>query len=301
MLRRHPGVSRVPAVTPFLSASILSPLEHVLRNVLEFLGPDQLGLSWAWSIIALTVVVRLIILPITAKQTRSSLAMQRLSPYIKQLQQKHKDDRVALNESMMEFYRDNKVNPLASCFPLLIQIPVFLSLFFVLKHFGDVAHTGDNFSFLFGFVDDIRQQINNDKGSIPANMTGVGWFLLVVYIGSQMLSTVTMMTSQNPQQKYMFLLLPLVFAIFLPAFPIGVVLYWITTNLWSLGQYLAIVKFSKADPEVVLPKDSKGRKKVITPKGAAKTVPANSAKGGSTTKAAPQAPTAAARRNKRRR
>ncbi|MBC7592262.1 MAG: membrane protein insertase YidC [Salinibacterium sp.] len=298
-------------MTPFLTASILSPLEHVLRNVLEFLH-DSAGLSWAWSIIALTAVVRLIILPITAKQTRSSLAMQRLSPYVKQLQQKHKDDRVALNESMMEFYRDNKVNPLASCFPLLIQIPVFLSLFFVLKHFSDVAKSTDDFSFLFGFVTDIRQQINNGilatvgKGDwsrfipIEPNMAGVGWFLLVVYIGSQMLSTVTMMTSQNPQQKYMFLLLPLVFAVFLPAFPVGVLLYWITTNLWSLGQYLAIVRFSKADAEVVLPKDSKGRKKVITPKGAPKAASANSAKGGSATATSP-ATTAAARRNKRRR
>lgn len=297
LLRRPTGSSRVVSVTPLLVPSILSPLENVLRDLLQWLN-GTVGLSWAWSIIALTVIVRLIIFPITSKQTKSSLAMQRLAPYIKQLQQKHKDDRVALNEATMEFYRDNKVNPLASCLPLLIQIPVFLSLFFVLKHFGSDANAHDDFSFLFGFVTDIRQHINNDYGKVAHNTAGVGWFLLVIYIASQMLSTVTMMTSQNPQQKYLFLLMPLFFAIFLTKFPVGVLLYWITTNLWSLGQYLLVVKFSNTDAEVVLPADSKGRKKVITPKASKGTQTKSTA---GENKPAPQASTAAARRNKRRR
>jgi YidC/Oxa1 family membrane protein insertase len=296
MLRRHPGCSRVPRVTQTPLYAILGPIETPLRKLLELLH-DNVGFSWAWSIIALTVIVRLVIFPITARQTKSSLAMQRLSPYIKQLQQKHKDDRVALNEAMMEFYRDNKVNPLASCFPLLIQIPVFLALFGVLKNFAK-TQKGNDFSFLFGFVHDIRQHINNGADAVPHNMAAAGWILLVVYIGSQMLSTLTMMTSQNPQQKYMFLLLPLFFAIFLPKFPVGLLLYWITTNLWSLGQYLFIVRFTKTDAEVVLPADSKGRKKVITPK-ASKATPSNGS--AAATKPASQASSAAARRNKRRR
>ncbi|MCW2949079.1 MAG: YidC/Oxa1 family rane protein insertase [Thermoleophilia bacterium] len=279
--------------------AILGPIERPLQRLLEFLH-DSAGLPWAWSIIALTVIVRLIIFPITARQTRSSLAMQRLSPYVKQLQQKHKDDRVALNEAMMEFYRDNKVNPLASCFPLLIQIPVFLALFGVLRSFSKHVHgSPGEFSFLFGFVDDIRQQINNHSNLVPHNMAAAGWILLVIYIGSQMLSTVTMMTSQNAQQKWMFMALPLFFAFFLLNFPVGLLLYWITTNLWSLGQYLLIIKFAKSDVEVVLPADSKGRKKVITPK-ASKATPATGARA-SSKPASPQASTAAARRNKRRR
>ena len=274
---------------PFLVPNILSPLENVLEDLFVWLHSTA-NLTWAWSIIALTAIVRLIIFPITSKQTKSSLAMQRLSPYLKQLQQKHKDDRVALNEATMEFYRDNKVNPLASCLPLLIQIPVFLSLFFVLKDFNAPAGTSDDFSFLFNFIEDIRVDINDDGWR--------GWLLVVVYVGSQMLSTVTMMTSQNPSQKYLFLLMPIVFVPFILSFPIGVMLYWITTNLWSLGQYLLVVKFSKADAEVVLPADSKGRKKVITPK-ASKGTQTTTASGEK--KPAPQATTAAARRNKRRR
>jgi YidC/Oxa1 family membrane protein insertase len=108
-----------------------------------------------------------------------------------------------------------------------------------------------------------------------------------------MLSTVTMMTSPNPQQKYMFLLLPLFFAPFILKFPIGVMLYWITTNLWSLMQYLIVVRFTDTGKEVVLPADSKGRKKVVTPKASNKSGTAAASTAAST-------PTTA-RRNKRRR
>ena len=284
-----------------ISAGILSPIESVLEDLLTFLH-SNVGLTWAWSIIALTVVVRLAIFPITAKQTRSSLAMQRLAPYQKQLQAKYKDDRAALNQAVMEFYRDNKVNPLASCLPLLIQIPIFLALFFVLKDFSAPSGTSENFSWLFGFVDDIRQHIDNGMSAkdmakatpdIEKNWALTGWILLVLYIGSQMLSTVTMMTSPNPQQKYIFLLMPLFFAPFILGFPVGVMLYWITTNLWSLFQYLLVVRFTDTDKEVVLPADSKGRKKVVG--GSASNKDGAAAGAGS-----PPAPHTAPRRNKRR-
>lgn len=282
-------------------ASILSPIENLLEQLLELIH-TQGGLSWAWSIIALTALVRLVIFPLTAKQTRSSLAMQRLAPYQKQLQAKYKDDRAALNTAMMEFYKDNKVNPLASCFPMLIQLPVFLSLFFVLKHPETFAGGSTDFSWMFGFIDDIRQQINNNltgpaaakfTPDVVPNWAGSGWILLVIYIGSQMLSTVTMMTSPNPQQKYIFMLLPLLFAPFILRFPVGVMLYWITTNLWSLFQYLLVVRFTDTDKEVVLPADSKGRKKVV---GAS-----TSNKSGAKQASSPNnVPHAAPRRNKRR-
>jgi len=289
-----------------LSASILSPIENLLEQLLVWIH-DSAGLPWAWSIIALTCVVRLLIFPITAKQTRSSLAMQRLQPHIKNLQSKHKDDRTALNQAIMEFYKDNKVNPMASCLPLLIQIPIFLSLFFVLRH-SSFSGADHDFTFLFGFVDDIRQHINNGMTGaqmaratpdIVKNWAASGWILLVVYIASQMLSTVTMMTSPNPQQKYIFLLMPLFFAVFILKFPVGVMLYWITTNLWSLGQYLLVVRMSDANKEVILPADSKGRKKVVTPKSSAEG--RKSGAGGSTGGNAVAEPNSAPRRNKRRR
>lgn len=284
-----------------LYAGILSPIENVLQDLLVFIH-ERSDLTWAWSIIALTAIVRLIIFPITAKQTRSSLAMQRLAPYQKQLAAKYKDDRAALNQAVMEFYKDNKVNPLASCFPLLIQIPVFLALFFVLKDFSPPAGTSNNFAWLGGFIDDIRQHINNGMSTkdmlkadpnVEKNWGAAGWILLVVYIGSQMLSTVTMMTSPNPQQKWIFLLLPLFFAPFILQFPVGVMLYWITTNLWSLFQYLLVVRFTDTDKEVVMPADSKGRKKVVAPKASNK-AGATSAAGSSS------GPNTTPRRNKRR-
>lgn len=282
-----------------LFPSILAPIENLLEYVLVWL--HNAGLSWAWSIIALTVIVRLAIFPITAKQTRSSLAMQRLQPYLKQLQAKYKDDRQELNQKMMEFYRDNKVNPLASCLPLLIQLPVFLSLFFVLKNPDVFVGRSTDFSWLLGFVEDIRQNINNGMSAkdmakfdpnIVRNWAGAGWILLVVYVASQMLSTVTMMNSPNPQQKYMFLLLPVFFVPFILTFPVGVMLYWITTNLWSLFQYLLVVRFTDTDREVVLPADSKGRKKVVTPKA--------SNKGRAVAAGSDRTPQQAPRRNKRR-
>lgn len=261
-----------------LTASILSPIENGLEHVLLLLH-ENVGLTWAWSIIVLTALVRLAIFPLTAKQTRSSLAMQRLAPYQKQLQAKYKDDRAALNQAMMEFYRDNKVNPLASCFPLLIQIPIFLSLFFVLRHPETFQGHSTDFSWLFGFVDDIRQHINNGlTGSaaekfvppVMKNWVASGWILLLVYVGSQLTSTLTMMTSPNPQQKYLFMLMPVLFVPFILKFPIGVMLYWITTNLWSLLQYLIVVRFTDTAKEVVLPADSKGRKKVVGAKSSNK-------------------------------
>lgn len=282
-------------------AGILSPIESILEDLLVWIHETS-SLTWAWSIIALTAMVRLAIFPITAKQTRSSLAMQRLAPYQKQLQAKYKDDRAALNQAVMEFYRDNKVNPLASCLPLLIQIPIFLALFFVLKDFSAPEGTSQNFQWLGGFIDDIRQHINNGMSAkdmakadpnVEKNWGAAGWILLLVYIGSQMLSTVTMMTSPNPQQKWIFLLLPLFFAPFILQFPVGVMLYWITTNLWSLFQYLLVVQFTDTEKEVVMPADSKGRKKVVAPKASNKQQATSAA--GSTS-----GPHSAPRRNKRR-
>jgi YidC/Oxa1 family membrane protein insertase len=259
-----------------LFPSIFTPIEGFFREVLIQIHQTT-NLPWAWSIIALTCIVRLAIFPVTAKQTQSTLSMQRLQPYIKQLQQKHKDDRAALNQAMMEFYRDNNVNPLASCFPLLIQIPIFTGLFFLLKDFKAPANTTHNFTFLFGFIGDIRDKIN-DTG--VHSFAAAGWILLVFYVASQMLSSYTMMNSPDPRQKTMFMLLPIVFVPFIKGFPVGVMLYWITTNLWSLGQYLLVVQLANRKPvEVVLPADSKGRKKVIVPKDQKAKAAAAGAKG----------------------
>ena len=279
-------------MNPFTAiANPFRPIENLLEDLLHLIH-DETGLTWAWSIVALMAIVRLAIFPITAKGTRSMLAMQRLQPYMKQLQEKYKKDRQELNTRMLEFYRDNKVNPLASCFPLLLQLPIFLALFFVLKDFNYKGD--DNLSFLFGFVSNITTEVK------AAGFDG--WVLLLFYVISQVFSSKVMMTSPDPRQRMMFMLLPVVIAPFLIGFPIGVLIYWITTNLWTLAQHVVIVKFTNTDREVIMPRDNKDRKKVIGPKDD-KGKGADAGKTGDkdSTKKNGSGPQRPARKNKRRR
>src|SRR5512146_3000980 len=113
-------------------ANILQPLIDVFDRVMVFFH-DTVGFSWGLSIIALTVVVRIVLIPLTLKQFRSMQALQRLAPEIKALQEKYRDDKQRLNQEMMKFYQENKVNPFGSCLPLVLQMPVFFSLFYMLR------------------------------------------------------------------------------------------------------------------------------------------------------------------------
>src|SRR6187549_3573694 len=115
-------------------ANILSPIENFLGDILEWLH-TAIGLTWAWAIIVLTVGVRIVILPLTIKQIRSMQRLQQYAPELKALQQKYKNDKQRMNEEVMKFYREHKVNPAASCLPILPQIPIFISLFWVLRDF----------------------------------------------------------------------------------------------------------------------------------------------------------------------
>src|SRR5207244_11976406 len=117
------------------------PLENVLRHVLEWLH-GTVGLPWAWSIVALTILVRMILVPLTIRQIHSMQNMQRFAPQMKELQKKYKGDRQRLNEELMKFYRENKINPAASCLPLVAQLPVFFALYLVLRHFSTHPPTG---------------------------------------------------------------------------------------------------------------------------------------------------------------
>ena len=120
-----------PVILP--AANILQPLIDVANAVLQFFH-DNVGLSWGMSIIALTVVTRALLIPLTYKQLKGMRAMQALQPQIKELQEKYKNDKQRMQQEMMRFYKENKVNPLASCIPLLAQLPVFITLFYVLRH-----------------------------------------------------------------------------------------------------------------------------------------------------------------------
>src|SRR2546423_7163658 len=115
-----------------ISANVLQPLIDFFEGILKFFH-DTVGLGWGFSIIALTIVVRAALVPLTLKQFHSMQALARLQPEIKKLQEKYKDDKQRLNQEMMRFYQENKVNPFSSCLPLAAQLPVFFSLFYMLR------------------------------------------------------------------------------------------------------------------------------------------------------------------------
>jgi YidC/Oxa1 family membrane protein insertase len=228
-------------------AGILSPIEDVLTEVLEWLH-TSIGLSWAWAVVVLTAVVRIVIVPLTIKQIRSMQRLQQYAPELKALQQKYKNDRQRLNEEVMKFYREHKVNPAASCLPILPQIPIFISLFYVLRDFEKEVFPrfpDSDLGFLNGIVPNITENVNEHWS---------GWMLLVVYVASQLLSLILSTTSvQSKMQRYLLLALPFIFIPFIIRFPVGLMVYWVTTNLWTVGQG-AITRRLYPRPSLELPK-----------------------------------------------
>ena len=240
---------------PFISANIietiLSPVIAVFQAVILFFH-DTVGIGWGLAIIALTVVVRIVLLPLTVKQFRSMQALQTLSPQIKALQAKYKGDKQRLNQEMMKFYQENKVNPFGSCLPLVAQIPVFISLFYMLRAPLKIDICGPESAILAvgkaatpptGLDTTYCQAV--DPGSakflfIPdLTAPSVGWVLILLlslYVGSQLLSSVLMAVSSDRNQKIIMLALPFVFVFFIKNFQAGLMVYWITTNLWTVGQ-----------------------------------------------------------------
>ena len=198
-----------------------SLMSWALIHIHEVLG------SWSWSIVALTIIVRMLLVPLTVRQIHSMQNLQAHAPEMKALQQKYKHDRKRQNEELMKFYRENKINPYASCLPIVFQIPIFISLFFVLKDFEKeiFKQSGGSLDWL-GLVD-ITEPTKNGWGPV----------LIVVYVVSQLTSTWLMSTQmQSAAQRVMIMVLPVVFIPFIINFPSGLMIYWLTTNLWTTGQ-----------------------------------------------------------------
>jgi YidC/Oxa1 family membrane protein insertase len=204
----------------------LKPIEDLLTSLLEWFHSTA-GLSWAWSIVALVVLVRLVLVPVTVRQIHSMQNLQAHAPEMKEIQQRWKHDRQRQNEELMKFYRENKINPAASCLPIVLQIPIFISLFYVLRDFEKevfVNYQGSSLDFL-GLVD-ITEPTKD----------GWGPLLLVVYVASQLTSSYYMSTAMQRAQRILLLVLPIVFIPFILNFPAGLMIYWLTTNLWTTGQ-----------------------------------------------------------------
>jgi YidC/Oxa1 family membrane protein insertase len=203
--------------------SILQPLEDVMKSILDFFH-SNVGLPWSWSIVALTILVRIVLVPLTVRQIHSMQSLQAHAPEMKEIQKKYKGDRAKLNEELMKFYKENHINPAASCLPLLAQFPVFIALYFTLKH-GTKHITG---SWLH-IVPNI---------SAKATSHWSGFLLLAIYGGSQIASTYFMGATMDKTQRRIMMFLPIIFITFVAQFPMGLILYWMTTNLWTVGQGL---------------------------------------------------------------
>jgi YidC/Oxa1 family membrane protein insertase len=229
-----------------------SPLISVFEEIMVFIHGHVVGGSWGLAIVGLTVLIRAILVPLTYRQLKSMQEMQRLAPEINKLKEKYKEDKQRQQQEIMKFYQENKINPLASCLPLLMQLPVFVSLFYMLrtdlkKHICGPALTAHHIvtskaiekatcnevaphSAKFLFIPDITNKA-----------TGVVLVVLIVlYVGSQLASTFIATATADPNQRRLMLLLPVVFVVILYRYPAGLLVYWITTNLWTVGQQFLI-------------------------------------------------------------
>jgi YidC/Oxa1 family membrane protein insertase len=229
---------------------LLEPLERLLRHILN--GLHSVGLPWAWAIVGLTIIVRMLLVPLTVKQIHSMQNMQRHAPQMKEIQRKYKGDRQKLNEELMKFYKENNINPASSCLPLAAQIPVFIGLFYTLRHFanhppgGQAAIDRGDFSWLH-FLPDITKHANSHWS---------GFVLIAIYVLSQLASTYFMSGTMQASQRYLMMVLPVLFIPFIIRFPAGLVLYWMTTNLWTVGQGLITRRLIPKTPPPTVPKRS---------------------------------------------
>jgi len=213
-----------------IPANILQPLIDIANSVLVFL--HDLGFVYGTAIVLLTFLTRALILPLSVKQIRSMRAMSALQPQIKQIQEKYKDDRERMQREMMEIYQKNNVNPFASCLPLLLQLPVFISLFYLLQgdEFKEEVRAAGEESWLF--IANLTEKATGSELII----------LLALYISTSLIAGL-IMTGRNAsnQQRMIALGLPLVFTPIMISFPAGLLVYWISTNVWTMGQQ-AVVK-----------------------------------------------------------
>jgi YidC/Oxa1 family membrane protein insertase len=215
--------------------------------------------SWGWAIVLLTFTIRLAMVPLTLKQFRSMAAMQIVQPKVKQLQNRYKgktarEDRQKMQQELMELYKEHNVNPFGSCLPLLIQAPVFIALNAVLRYHihphGDQGFLG---------ISDIFAKLNQ-IGTLPE------YILIALYVGSMLASTLLFSFVTDRQQKYMLAAMPIVFVPFVLRFSTGVMIYWITSNFWTLGQQGTIKRtmghrFPQANPGKGGSSGSKGGEK----------------------------------------
>jgi len=247
-------------------SSILKPLYiavswviiSIHKLVSPMFGVDS-GVSWALSIIGLVILIRILLIPLFVKQIKSQRALTALQPHLKEIQKKHKDDRQKQSEEMMKLYKEHKTNPLASCFPILAQAPIFFSLFTVLNGIGKKPPVAHGVLTQADVVNAAHAKIFGAPISAtflgsPSGTVKLVTILLILFMSITTFTTqrqlmvkgMPKMDSSNnmmlQQQKIMLYAFPLIFAISGVNFPIGVLIYWSTTNLWTWGQQFYVIK-----------------------------------------------------------
>jgi YidC/Oxa1 family membrane protein insertase len=267
--------------------SAFSPLISLFEAIMVFIHGHVVGGSWGLSIVGLTVLIRAILVPLTYRQLKSMQEMQRLAPELSALKEKYKEDKQRQQQEMMKFYKERGINPLASCLPLLLQLPVFISLFYMLrtdlkKHicgtqlvsyynanansaklhlastYKGASHIAEVAKLPSKFVENTTcNTVAPHSGKflflpdITSKATGVVLVVLILlYVGSQVGSTLIATATADPTQRRMMLLLPLIFVVILYRYPAGLLVYWITTNLWTIGQQYLIRRRLPPPPRV---------------------------------------------------
>jgi YidC/Oxa1 family membrane protein insertase len=258
------------------------PLITLFEEILVFIHNDILGagVSWGWAIIGLTVVVRLVLFPLFVRQMKSIVSLQRHMPEMKAIQEKYKDDKQKQSEELMKFYRENNINPFASCLPLVLQLPVLISLFYMLRtdlkkhicgeqlvsHYNQLplhVRAGYHALHVTSTAKLPSKYLSNTSCEMVAphsakflfipdlTAKATGWVLVVLLaayivtmVGSSLLSTAT----ADRNQRLMAIFLPLVFTFIIIGFPTGLIVYWIATNVWTVGQGYVIRRRMPALP-----------------------------------------------------
>jgi YidC/Oxa1 family membrane protein insertase len=220
----------VNAIADFFQ-NIFGPIVNILGAVLLYFH-QNLGIAWWLSIVILTVIVRSLLFPLTVKQVKSMRAMQDLKPHMDRVRAQFKDNPQRQREEMAKLYQDQGVNPLGGCLPILVQMPVFIGMFYVIRKFGGTpGRTPPEYeSFTHGGILWFQDLAHADP-----------YYILPIISAVTMLAA-TEITSKNvdPQQRWLMRLLPVGFTAFLLNFPAGLFMYWITSNLMTLGQNYVI-------------------------------------------------------------
>jgi YidC/Oxa1 family membrane protein insertase len=246
-------------------SGIVAAMNWLLQGTYHLTG------NYGVAIILLTILVKLVLLPLTLKQTRSMVAMQKIQPEIRKLQEKYKDDKEKLSQEMMKFYKENKVNPFGGCLPLILQMPMFIALYTVLRKYLLTPPTliaGSTFNILPGFVSIAPKEAGFlwIKNLADTTRTADPTFILIIILAiTTWYSQKQVMT--DPRQKNMLIVMPLLMAFIGFSLPAGVTLYWLTTNALQIIQQFGMEYYDKKHPREV-PK-GKEVKKVIPEKAAA--------------------------------